>query len=76
MSLNVLTNNLKHYRLQSGMTQKQVSDYLKCPVATYSRYENNKRKVSIETAYLLCRLYGISMDRLFFLWIYEYNSHV
>lgn len=55
---------LKEIRLQKGMTQRQVADYIGCAPSVYSRYETGDRAPSIETLIQLSRCLGVSIDQI------------
>lgn len=52
---------LKELRLNHGMTQQQVADYLKVYQVTYNRYENSVWEPNLEMIYEICKLYKINL---------------
>lgn len=56
------TGRLRDLRIQSGLTQAEVSCRLNIQRATYSNYENEKRMPPLEILAALAELYGVSMD--------------
>ncbi len=55
---------LRELRLQNGMTQRQVAEYLGCAPSVYSRYETGEREPSIETLIRLSACLGASIDAI------------
>lgn len=53
---------LKEARKKSNLTLEQVAQRLHTTHATISRYENEKRKIDIDTLKQFCALYNISSD--------------
>lgn len=51
-------------RIEAGLTQKQVAQYLACSRSAYSKYELELREFPFETAILIADLYEISIDYL------------
>jgi putative transcriptional regulator len=56
---------LKEIREKSNKTQKQISEALGITESYYCLIENNKRKLSLEHAYKLSKIYQVSMDEIF-----------
>ena len=56
---------LRDYRLQKGMTQAAVADYLGISVSHYSNMENGNRGIRYQTAKKLAACYGISVDKVY-----------
>lgn len=57
---------IKNMRICSGMTQREVADYLGLrSAATISHYENGARAIPLELLDALIRLYGFSPYFLF-----------
>ncbi len=55
---------LKEIRLQQGITQRQVADYIGCAPSVYSRYETGDREPSVETLKRLSSYLGVTIDAL------------
>ena len=53
---------LKAARINSGMTLKQVSEVIRCSVASLSYWENGKADITAVNLARLCALYDINMD--------------
>lgn len=53
---------LKELRLERGLSQKQIADYLEVTPNIYSRYETGARQPSIETLMKLSAFFGKSID--------------
>ncbi|MBV1708530.1 MAG: helix-turn-helix transcriptional regulator [Erysipelothrix sp.] len=50
---------LKVLRIEKGITQKVIADYLGVKVNSYSQYENDQRKPSIDVLSKVAEFYGI-----------------
>ena len=55
---------LRELRKDHGISQRALAELLGISQQTYSRYERGQRNPSVETAYVLARLYHVSMDYL------------
>lgn len=55
---------LKDIRLEKGLTQRQIADYIGCAPSVYSRYETGDREPSIDTLIQLSRCLGVTIDRI------------
>lgn len=53
---------IRKYRVANGLTQQDVSDYLKLKLSTYQKYEENRSEPSIHTLLKLTELYNVSLD--------------
>ena len=53
---------LKTARKNAKLTLEQVAQIMNTTHATISRYENEKRKIEIETLKQFCIIYNISAD--------------
>lgn len=60
-----LAYNLKKWREVRELTQKEVSKVTGITEVSISRYETGERIPKATTAYVLAKIYGISMDRLY-----------
>ena len=56
--------NLKHIRMEQGVTQKAVADYLGCSPVVYSRYENGERMPSLDILIKLADYFRVTVDYL------------
>ena len=56
--------NLKIYRFNRGLTQKDIAKVLDMPYQQYARYENGERSMPIEHYITLAKFYGVSLDEL------------
>lgn len=54
-------------RINAGLTQQDVSEKLKITPKTLSRWENYQAYPNVETAFKLCKLYGVTLDDVSFL---------
>ena len=55
---------IKQLREDNDLTQKQISDILKCTQQTYSRYETGEIIIDIFNIAKLAKLYNTSTDYL------------
>ena len=55
---------LKDIRLEKGLTQRQIADYIGCAPSVYSRYETGDREPSVDTLIQLSRCLGVTIDRI------------
>ena len=58
-------NNLRHYREQAGLTQKQVAQALSLSKSGYCLKENGKRGITIEQALEISRILGVPITKIF-----------
>ena len=56
--------NLKRIRIERGMTQRDVADYLGCSPVVYSRYENGERMPSLDILIKLADYFQVTVDYL------------
>ena len=61
---NIYIPNLKFYRQNSGLTQKQVADALHIERTTYTYYETGKTLPSIFTLMKLAKIYNVPVEQL------------
>ena len=57
-------SNFRYYRTKTGMSQKEVGDYLGITGQAYSNYENGKREADYETLLKLSELFNTSIENL------------
>ena len=55
---------LRKLRKDHGISQRALAELLGISQQTYSRYERGQLIPSVETVYVLARLYHVSMDYL------------
>lgn len=55
---------IRDMRIEKGLTQQQVSDYLLCDQSLYSKYERGERDIPLAIIVKLARLYETSVDYL------------
>lgn len=60
----IISAKLQEWRKRQGFTQQQVADWLGIKLKTYQFYEQNRRKLSLETLFSLCELYLITPNDL------------
>lgn len=56
---------LRKYRLQSGLTQKSVSDALGITRSAYTYYETGKTSPDPTTLFLIARMFDVPLDLFF-----------
>lgn len=59
-----IADNLKIYREQKGLLQKEVANAVGVHPSNYSKMEKGERDVSIEVADKLANYFGITLDEL------------
>ncbi|MGS2764565.1 helix-turn-helix domain-containing protein [Sinomicrobium sp. M5D2P9] len=59
-----IAENLKAYREQKGLLQKEVANAVGVHPSNYSKMEKGERDVSIEVADKLASFFGITIDEL------------
>lgn len=59
-----LADNLKIYRKQLGLTQKEMAERLNMNARTYASYERGERDISTAALLNICSVLGISSDEL------------
>lgn len=56
--------NLRKLRVEKGLKQEELADFLKIAKSTYSRYENDVRQPDNETLVKLANFFDVSVDYL------------
>lgn len=56
--------NLKEIRLEKGLTQKAVADYIGCSPVVYSRYETGDREPSIDMLIKIADCFNVTLDEI------------
>ena len=59
-----VSNNIKSFRVEKGLTQKQMAQELFVSRCTLSRYETNNLLISTTCIYELCKKYNLSVDKM------------
>lgn len=59
-----LAENIKTFREQKGLLQKEVANAVGVHPSNYSKMEKGERDVSIEVADRLAKYFGVSLDEL------------
>lgn len=62
--MNKFAQRLKELRLESGLTQDQLSEKTKLNQATISAYELNKISPTIDSIIIFCNFFHVSADYL------------
>lgn len=60
----VTSNRLKELRKEKKLTQEKFSNIIKIQQTTISKYESNKRQLSTQYLYAICKEFNISADYL------------
>lgn len=55
---------LKELRQAKGLTQKEVAAVIDVTEKTYKGYEEYKRSMSMQKAFMLCIFYNMSFDNI------------
>ena len=58
-------NKLREFRKKAGLTQKEVADCLDVTESQYSRLEAGNRRLHIDDAVKLARLFGTTLNDIF-----------
>lgn len=61
-----LAENLKHYRIKSGLTQKQLAEQIGYTEKSVSKWESGSALPTLEMALRLADLFNLSLDELIF----------
>ena len=56
---------LKNYRLENNLTQKKVANFLGISNKHYSAIERGARKLRLDKAIMLAKLYGVTVVDFF-----------
>ena len=64
MDYDYLRRQLRRYRLERHMTQKQLADAMHVSCSLIGHIERGSRKPSLETLVRLCKVLGIPVDSL------------
>ena len=59
-----ISNNIKSFRIEKGLTQEQIAQELFVSRSTLSRYETNNLLISTACIYELCKKYNLSVDKI------------
>jgi transcriptional regulator with XRE-family HTH domain len=54
---------LRQIRVDKGMTQAQVAEYLGVPQSYVSKYESGERRLDILEVQDICSVYGVTLDK-------------
>lgn len=64
MNSNLTSSRLKELRKENNLTQENLSDIIKIQQTTISKYESNKRQLSTQYLFAICKEFHISADYL------------
>lgn len=56
--------NLRNYRTQKGLLQKDVADYLSIAKTTYAAYEQDAAEMDYHSLLMLSKLYGVTINQI------------
>lgn len=59
-----LGNQIKHYRIEKGLSQEELAERVYVTRQTISNWENNKNYPDINSIVLLSEIFEISIDNL------------
>jgi DNA-binding XRE family transcriptional regulator len=62
--MNNFKENLKNYRIQNKMTQKNLADKLNLTTNNIGHWEKGRTEPNIDTLIKLSKLFGITVDEL------------
>ncbi len=65
LSISMLRNNLKAYRVKNGYSQEVVADLLGICVSTIKNWERNPEKITFEKLVKLADIYKCSVKDFF-----------
>ena len=65
ISINVLKNNLRAYRIKNGYSQADVADQIGVSVSTFKNWERKPNKITFEKMAKLAKLYNVSVKDFF-----------
>lgn len=57
-------SRIRDLREDRDLKQQDLADYLNCSQVCYSRYENGKRDIPLETISKIADFYNVSVDYL------------
>ena len=60
----MLEENLKRFRYQCGLTQKQIADLLSVDRSTYTYYETGRTRPTVDMLVKIAKVYRTSCDEL------------
>lgn len=60
----VIRNNLKKYRLQSGMTQVELASQIGVRSSAISNWEKGQNSIDIDTLFKICKILKVSIDAM------------
>jgi len=60
----MLYKNLKKFRLQCSLTQKQMAEALSIDRSTYTYYESGKSVPTLDTLKKIASIFNVTVDRL------------
>lgn len=60
-----IANNICFYRKKNGLTQNQLAQQLGVKTTTVSTWERAASSPDIETLYVICRIFGVSLDDMY-----------
>lgn len=60
----MFADRLKKYRIEAGMTQKELAEKLNASQNTISQYESGKRNPTVKNLLVIAGLLGCSVDEL------------
>ena len=61
---NLISQNIKKYRLLNNMTQEQLAEQLSLDTQYYSQLERGERNFTIEKITTLCSIFHIGIEKI------------
>ncbi len=59
-----LADNIKKFREERGLLQKQVASEIVIGISHYNKIENGQREASVKNLNKLARFYGVTIDEI------------
>lgn len=66
MTKKLYSNDLKRLRKVKALTQEEIAKKLNVAPSTYSLYESGVRGISLDKAFILAQIFGLTIEELFF----------
>lgn len=60
-----ISNNIVFYRKKLGLTQSQLAEKIGVKTTSVSSWERGANSPDIETLYMICRLFHVSLDEMY-----------
>ncbi len=60
-----IANNINFYRKRANLTQSQLAEKIGVKTTTVSTWERGASSPDIETLYIICKLFNVSLDEMY-----------